>query len=103
MLVFDVALPKLSEVAEVVRKASAASAPGPNGIPYKLYENWPGVLKHLWNLLRVAQTHKRQQILYFADKSLVRTVPLRLSPLSFNVFVRVSSSLCKNAKCLLSL
>lgn len=49
---FNAALPKLSEVAEVVRKARAASAPGPNGIPYKLY--CPGVLKHLWNLLRAA-------------------------------------------------
>ncbi|KAK0133620.1 LINE-1 retrotransposable element ORF2 protein [Merluccius polli] len=51
---FDAALPKLSEVAEVVRKARAASAPGPNGIPYKLYKYCPGVLKHLWKLLRVA-------------------------------------------------
>ncbi|KAK0146800.1 LINE-1 reverse transcriptase [Merluccius polli] len=55
---FDAALPKLSdsptlsEVAEVVRRA--VSAPGPNGIPYKLYKYCPGVLKHLWNLLRVA-------------------------------------------------
>lgn len=47
---FDAALPKLSEAAEVVRKARAASAPGPNGIPYKLYKYCPGVLKHLWKL-----------------------------------------------------
>lgn len=51
---FNTALPKLSEVAEVVRKARAASAPGPNGIPYKLYKYCPGVQRHLWNLLRVA-------------------------------------------------
>ena len=51
---FDAALPKLSEVAEVVRKARASSAPGPNGIPYKLYKYCPGVLRHLWKLLRVA-------------------------------------------------
>ena len=50
----DTALPKLSEVVEVVRKARAASAPGPNGIPYKLYKYCPGVLRLLWNLLRVA-------------------------------------------------
>ncbi|KAL2078851.1 hypothetical protein ACEWY4_024595 [Coilia grayii] len=51
---FDAALPRLSEVEEVVQKARAASAPGPNGIPYKLYKHCPGVLKHLWRLLRVA-------------------------------------------------
>ncbi len=51
---FDAALPKLSEVADVVRRARAASAPGPNGIPYKLYKYCPGLLRHLWNLLRVA-------------------------------------------------
>lgn len=51
---FDAALPKLSEVTEVVRKARSASAPGPNGIPYKLYKYCPGVLRHLWKLLRVA-------------------------------------------------
>ncbi|KAK0138756.1 LINE-1 retrotransposable element ORF2 protein [Merluccius polli] len=51
---FDAALPKLSKVAEVVRKARTASAPGPNGIPHKLYKYCPGVLKHLWNRLRVA-------------------------------------------------
>ncbi|CAK6963971.1 hypothetical protein F2P79_011962 [Scomber scombrus] len=39
---FYAALPKLSEVAGVVRKARAASAPGPNGIPYKLYKYCPG-------------------------------------------------------------
>ena len=51
---FNAVLPKLSEVAEVLRKARAVSAPGPNGIPYKLYKKCPVVLKHLWNLLRVA-------------------------------------------------
>ena len=44
---FNAALPKLSEVADVVRRARAASAPGPNGIPYKLYKYCPGVLRHL--------------------------------------------------------
>lgn len=51
---FNADLPKLSEVAEVVRKARAASAPGPNGISYKLYKYCPGVQRYLWNLLRVA-------------------------------------------------
>lgn len=35
-------LPKLSEVAELVRKAKAASAPGPNWVSYKLYKYCPG-------------------------------------------------------------
>ncbi|XP_039516167.1 receptor-type tyrosine-protein phosphatase beta-like [Pimephales promelas] len=47
-----------NEVAEVVRKARAASAPGLNGISYKLYKYCPGVLRHLWNLLRVAWKNK---------------------------------------------
>ncbi|KAJ8350642.1 hypothetical protein SKAU_G00257720 [Synaphobranchus kaupii] len=51
---FNTAPPKLSEVADVVRKARAASAPGPNGVPYKLYKYCPGVRKILWKLLKVA-------------------------------------------------
>lgn len=33
---FNMAPPKVCEVGDVVRKARAASAPGPNGVPYKL-------------------------------------------------------------------
>ena len=35
-----------------MRKARAKSAPGMNGIPYKVYKNCPKVLKHLIRLLR---------------------------------------------------
>lgn len=35
---FDTMPPKLSKVEEVVRRARSSSAPGPNGIPYKLYK-----------------------------------------------------------------
>lgn len=38
------------------RWARTASAPGPNGIPYKLYKNCPRVLRLLWTLLRVIWT-----------------------------------------------
>ncbi|KAJ8351716.1 hypothetical protein SKAU_G00231920 [Synaphobranchus kaupii] len=38
---FDSSPPRLSEVRAVVKKARSASAPGPNGIPYKLYKNCP--------------------------------------------------------------
>lgn len=49
---FNITLPKLSEVVDIVRKARSASAPGPNGVPYKLYPNCPGILKILWKFLR---------------------------------------------------
>lgn len=41
---FNAALPKISEVAEVVQKARAASAPGPSGVPYRLYKHCPSIL-----------------------------------------------------------
>jgi len=44
--------PTLSEVSEVVRKARAGSAPGPSGIPYRVYKNCPKLLKKLWNLIK---------------------------------------------------
>lgn len=49
---FEMAPPKLSEVEEVIRRARSTSAPGPNGIPYKLYKRCPQVLKELWKLIR---------------------------------------------------
>ncbi|XP_052218148.1 uncharacterized protein LOC127835750 [Dreissena polymorpha] len=44
--------PTLGEVKEAVKKARAASAPGPNAIPYKVYKMCPLLLKHLWRLLK---------------------------------------------------
>lgn len=35
-------------------QARSASAPGPNGIPYRLYKDTPGALKYLWKLMKVA-------------------------------------------------
>uniref|UniRef100_A0A3B3B355 Reverse transcriptase domain-containing protein n=1 Tax=Oryzias melastigma TaxID=30732 RepID=A0A3B3B355_ORYME len=49
----DIRPPTLSEVEKIVRKARAASAPGPNGIPYRLYKNTPRVLNYLWRLMKV--------------------------------------------------
>ncbi|KAJ8347374.1 hypothetical protein SKAU_G00287750 [Synaphobranchus kaupii] len=43
-----------SEVANTVKRARSASAPGPNGVPYRLYKNTPGILKYLWKLMKVA-------------------------------------------------
>ncbi|KAJ8361990.1 hypothetical protein AAFF_G00407370 [Aldrovandia affinis] len=59
---FDTSPPKLSEVRQVIQRARSASAPGPNGIPYKLYKNCPRVLKLLWTLMRV--TWNKQSMLY---------------------------------------
>ena len=49
---FNIMPPKLSEVRHVVEKARSSSAPGPNGVPYKLYKNCPKVLELLWYLMR---------------------------------------------------
>lgn len=48
----DVGPPTWKEVERVVHRARTASAPGPNGIPYKLYKNTPDVLRFLWKLMR---------------------------------------------------
>ncbi|XP_052271949.1 uncharacterized protein LOC127872660 [Dreissena polymorpha] len=45
--------PTLGEVKEAVKKARAASAPGPNAFPYKVYKMCPLLLKRLWRLLKV--------------------------------------------------
>lgn len=44
---------KWKEVENVVLRARAASAPGPNGLPYKLNKNAPDVLCFLWRLMRM--------------------------------------------------
>lgn len=43
----------MKEAEETIRQARSASAPGPNGVPYKLYKNAPDVLRYLWRLMRV--------------------------------------------------
>lgn len=48
---FKVVPPKLSKVEDVVRRARSSSAPGPNGISYKLYKRWLQVLKELLKLM----------------------------------------------------
>ena len=45
--------PRWKEVEEVVRRAKASSAPGPNGVPYRLYKSAPDVLRFLWKLMKV--------------------------------------------------
>ncbi|KAI8490092.1 hypothetical protein Bbelb_321620 [Branchiostoma belcheri] len=50
---FDVSEPKLSEVVKFIDKARTASAPGPNGVPYKVYKKCEQLRKRLWKLLKV--------------------------------------------------
>ena len=56
---FDESDPKLKEVADIIKKARAASASGPCGIPYKVYKNCPRVRKRLWGMMRVARRRGR--------------------------------------------
>ncbi|KAF0045977.1 hypothetical protein F2P81_002506 [Scophthalmus maximus] len=49
----DTRPPTWSKVKNTVKRARTASAPGPNGVPYRLYKNTPGVLKGLWKLMKV--------------------------------------------------
>lgn len=55
---FDTTPPKWLEVKQVVERARAASAAGPNGVPYRVYKNCPMVLKLLWKLMGVAWKSK---------------------------------------------
>ncbi len=49
----NISPPKWSEVERIVRRARAASSPGPNGVPYRLYKNSPEVLRFLWRMMKV--------------------------------------------------
>ena len=50
---FDLSELKMEEIRKVVKKARSASAPGPSGIPYKIYKNCPKLMRRLGHLLRV--------------------------------------------------
>lgn len=58
---FNIKPPKLSEVRQVVKKARSLSAPGPNGVLYKLYKNCPKVLELLRYLMRTAWRSSSQR------------------------------------------
>ena len=50
---FDVGLPKLIELQEVLKKARTASPQGPNEIPYRIYKNCPKLQRRLLALFKV--------------------------------------------------
>lgn len=55
---FDVGELRWKEVTEFVRKARSGSAPGANGIPYKVFKSCPGLLRELWKILKVVWRRK---------------------------------------------
>ncbi|XP_030008310.1 uncharacterized protein LOC115431800 [Sphaeramia orbicularis] len=48
----NISEPSWKEVQEVVKKARTGSAPGPSGIPYKVYKKCPMLLRRLWKLFQ---------------------------------------------------
>ena len=50
---FIIREPTLSEVKKVVHSARSCSAPGPSGVPYRVYKRCPGLLVRLWKMLKV--------------------------------------------------
>lgn len=48
----NISEPSWKEVQEVVKKARTGSAPGPSGIPYKVYKKCRMLLRWLWKLLQ---------------------------------------------------
>ncbi|CAJ1076456.1 uncharacterized protein LOC119779116 [Xyrichtys novacula] len=53
MLDFDEREPSWKEIQEVVKKARSSSAPGPSGVPDKVYKNCPKLLHRLWRIMKV--------------------------------------------------
>lgn len=45
--------PTWKEIKEVLKKARAGSAPGPNSVTYKVYKKFPKRLNKLWKIIRV--------------------------------------------------
>ncbi|KAL7856411.1 hypothetical protein AOLI_G00200150 [Acnodon oligacanthus] len=50
---FDGKEPSWKEIQEVIKKARSSSAPGPSGVPYRVYKNCPKLLHRLWKILKV--------------------------------------------------
>jgi hypothetical protein len=50
---FDESEPRWEEVKEIIKKARAGSAPGPNGISYRVYKSCPKLARRLWKLSKL--------------------------------------------------
>ena len=68
----EVKEPTWREVTEVVRKARSGSAPGPNGIPYKVYKKCPKVLRKVWQLFRVMWRKRDYTIMLEGGRGMFR-------------------------------
>ena len=55
---FVIREPTLKEVKTVVQTARSCSAPGPSGVPYRVYKHCPRLLVRLWKLLKVIWRRK---------------------------------------------
>ena len=55
---FDMKALKIDEVERFLKKARSASAPGPNGIQYRVYKKCPLLRKHLFKILKTAWNKK---------------------------------------------
>ena len=49
---FDMEEPRLGEVTDIVKRSRAGSAPGPNGLPYKVYKNYPQLTRYCGNTFK---------------------------------------------------
>ncbi|XP_016406634.1 uncharacterized protein LOC107739136 [Sinocyclocheilus rhinocerous] len=81
---FDTSPPKWSEVKKIVEQTRAASAPGPNGVTYRVYKNCPLLLKHLWKLMGMAW--KVQSIPVDWSKAVTTFIPKEKDSSSINQF-----------------
>ena len=51
---FELGPLKINELENFLKKARSASAPGPNGIPYRVYKKCPKIRKWLFSVLKTA-------------------------------------------------
>lgn len=49
---FNIKESTLAEVRDIIRAARASAAPGPSGVPYRVYKHCPRHLERLWRLIR---------------------------------------------------
>ena len=81
---FDTSPPRWSEVQQVIERARAASAPGPNGVPYKVLKNCPGLPKALWR--RMVAAWKTQSIPPSWCKEVTTFIPKEKDSQNFSQF-----------------
>ncbi|XP_016102606.1 uncharacterized protein [Sinocyclocheilus grahami] len=80
--------PRWSEVEKTVRKPRATSAPGPNGVPYRLYKNAPEVLRFLWRQMKVVW--KKQTIPKTWRRAGGVLIPKEKDALNINQFRKIN-------------